>query len=160
MFDMSPLIKKLQENSRNLEDVLSKRTNTAKLWVQYVQYVNIIKEFARAERIWDWKGHLVAMEKMRNLFAATEHINYAKSATPYLQNMRKLETECSWLYQQFTKKVFHYVRETDKFWAELWIDMVIKQTMMRSLKSLGRLTRGWSIYENTRNLWFTTLWRS
>ena len=71
------------------------------------------------------------MEKMRNLFAATEHINYAKSATPYLQNMRKLETECSWLYQQFTKKVFHYVCETDKFWAELWIDMVIKQTMMR-----------------------------
>ena len=52
-FDMSPLIKKLQETSRNLKDILSKRTNTAKLWVQYVKYISIIKEFTRTERIGD-----------------------------------------------------------------------------------------------------------
>ena len=56
-FDIPPLIKKLQENLRNLKDVLSKRTNTAKLWVQYMQYISIIKEVTRAERIGDWKGH-------------------------------------------------------------------------------------------------------
>ena len=121
-FDMSPLIKKLQENLRNLKDVLSKRTNTAKLWVQYIQYLSKVKEFTRAERTGDWKEHLVAMGKMLNLFATTGHINYAKSARLYLQKMAELETEYPWLYQQFSNKGFHCVRQTDKFWAGLWTD--------------------------------------
>ena len=83
-FDLSPLIKKLQENSRNLKDLLSKQTNTGKLRVQYIQYINIKKEFTRAERFGDWKGHLEAMRKMQNLFPATGHVNYAKSARLYL----------------------------------------------------------------------------
>ena len=59
--DMSPLIKKLQENSESLKDVLSKPTNTARLLVQYIQYMSIIKEFTRAGRIDDWKANLAAM---------------------------------------------------------------------------------------------------
>ena len=59
--DMSPLIKKLQENSQSLKDVLSKPTNTARLLVQYIQYMSIIKEFTRAGRIDDWKADLAAM---------------------------------------------------------------------------------------------------
>ena len=71
--DMSPLIKKLQENSQSLKDVLSKPTNTARLLVQYIQYMSIIKEFTRAGRIDDWKADLAAMWKIRNLFAACVH---------------------------------------------------------------------------------------
>ena len=58
---MSPLIKKLQENSQSLKDILSKPTNTARLLVQYIQYLSIIKEFTRAGRIDDWKADLAAM---------------------------------------------------------------------------------------------------
>ena len=71
--DMSPLIKKLQENSQSLKDVLSKPTNTARLLVQYIQYMSIIKEFTRAGRIDDWKADLAAMWKILNLFAACVH---------------------------------------------------------------------------------------
>ena len=38
---MSPLLKRLQNNSRNLKYVLSKRMNT----VQYIQCITTIKEF-------------------------------------------------------------------------------------------------------------------
>lgn len=48
---MSPIMKNLQENSGNLKDALSKRIYTVKLWVQYIQYISIIKNFTRAERI-------------------------------------------------------------------------------------------------------------
>ena len=66
-----------------LKDVLSKRTNAGKLWVQYIQFISKIKEFTRAERISDWKGYLEGIGKMLNLFAATGHINYAKSTRLY-----------------------------------------------------------------------------
>ena len=84
-FDISLLIKKFQENLRNLKDVVSKRTNAGKLWVQYIQYISIIKEFPRAERIGDWKGNLATMGKILNIFSATGYIKYAKSARLYLQ---------------------------------------------------------------------------
>ena len=65
--------------------------------------------------------------------------------------MRKVPNYLQKLYQQFSNKGFHCVSQTDKFWAGLWTDLVIEQ-MMRSLKSLGGLTRGQGIDENTRNL--------
>ena len=110
--------------------------------MQYIQYISKIKEFTRAERTGDCKGHLVVMGKILNLFATTGHINYTKSARLYLQKMVELETDYPWLYQQFSNKGFNCVRRTDKFWAGLWTDLVTEQTMMRSLNSLVGLTRG------------------
>ena len=81
--------------------------------MQYIQYISKIKTFARAERIGDWKGHLAAKGQILNLFAATGHINYAKSAKLYLQKMADFETEYSWLYQQFkTKDSIVFVEQT------------------------------------------------
>ena len=79
-------------------------------------------------------------EKMLNLFVATGHINYAKSGRLYLQLMLDLEKNYPWLYHQFNDKGFHCIRRTDKFWTGLWTDLVIEQTAMLSIKSLGGLT--------------------
>ena len=77
---------------------------------------------------------------MLNLFVATGHINYAKSGRLYLQLMLDLEKNYPWLYHQFNDKGFHCIRRTDKFWTGLWTDLVIEQTAMLSIKSLGGLT--------------------
>ena len=37
---------------------------------------------------------------------------------------------------------YHSVWQTSKRWAVLWTDLVIEQTMMKSVKSIGGLTRG------------------
>ena len=50
----------------------------------------MLKVFIRTERTGDWNLHLVAIAQMLNLFAATDHINYAKSAQLYLQLMVEL----------------------------------------------------------------------
>ncbi|XP_065672431.1 uncharacterized protein LOC136090184 [Hydra vulgaris] len=139
----------------NLKIQLFRSSRTTKLWLQYLEYISIIKMFIRAERTGN--EHLEAIRLMLNLFAAAGHINYAKSARLYLQSMYSLNSEYPWLYEQCCKSGYHCIRRTDRYWAGLWPDLVIEQCMMRSKKSSGGLTRGRGMSESTRNLWVSTL---
>ena len=95
---------------------------------------------------------------MLNLFAATGHVYYAKSARLYLQQMLKLPKEHPWLYKQFVEFGYHTIRRTE-CGGGLSPDLVIEQAMMRSLKSRGGLTRGRGFTESVRNLWVLTVHR-
>ena len=53
--------------------------------MQYIRVIKLIKAFIFVWRQSNWKLHLDVVSKMLNLFAATGHINYAKSARLYLQ---------------------------------------------------------------------------
>jgi len=136
---------------------LEEHSRTAKLWLQYIEYVETLKLFIQAERTGNWNLHLIAIEQMLNLFAATGHINYAKSSRLYLQLMRALPTDHPWLYCCFTEQGFHTVRRTDKYWAGLWTDLVIEQVMMRSIKSRGGLTRGRGVTDSVRLQWICSM---
>jgi hypothetical protein len=48
---------------RNEIDSLSKYP-TAKLWIQYMDMINIMKMFIKAERTGDWQLYLYSLEKM------------------------------------------------------------------------------------------------
>ena len=63
-------------------------------------YIEIIKDFICCERLGMWDGHLNAVTALLNLFAATCHIHYAKSARLYVQEMRKLPSTHPWLHQK------------------------------------------------------------
>ncbi|XP_065662104.1 uncharacterized protein LOC136084858 [Hydra vulgaris] len=141
----------------NLKIQLFRSSRTAKLWLQYLEYISIIKMFIRAERTGNWHEHLEAIRLMLNIFAATGHINYSKSPRLYLQSMYSLNSEYPWLYEQYCKSGYHCIRRKDRYWAGLWPDLVIEQCMMRSIKSSGGLTRGRDMSESTRNLWISTL---
>ena len=95
---------KLEKLLHRYQEFLAEKSPTARLWLQYLEYVNTLKIFIRAERIGDWNLHLIAIKKMLNLFAATGHINYAKSSRLYLQLMMQLPSDCPWLYQCFIEK--------------------------------------------------------
>ena len=58
----------IKKNSLQVE------SRTAKLWLQYMNYVEISKSFIRASRTGDWCLHLSSISKMLNLFAATGHL--------------------------------------------------------------------------------------
>ena len=68
-----------------------------------------------------------------------------------------LEEDRPWLYKQYKEHGYHCVRRSDKYWAGLWTDLVIEQTMMRSIKSIGGLTRGRGMDEALRTVWVSTL---
>ena len=82
-----------------------------------------------------------AVTALLNLFAATCHIHYAKSARVCVQEMRKLVEE------------YHTVRRSEMQWAVLWTDIVIEQVQIRSLKSGGDLTRGRGMIESVWQQW-------
>ena len=66
---------------------LKEQSRMARLWIQYMDYIDIVKNFRYAERTSNWELHLSSLTKMLNLFAATGHINYAKFGRLYPQNM-------------------------------------------------------------------------
>ena len=56
----------------------------------------------------------------------------------------------------FKENGYHSVRRSDRYWAGLWLDLIIEQAMMRSIKSRGGLTRGRSFTKSTRHQWVHT----
>ena len=145
--------------SSSLEDLrqrLSTKSRTAKLWFTYLDYINITKRFIFAERTCNWLMHIEYTTEMLNLFASSGHINYAKSARLYIQQMHSLKETQPWLYKQFLD-CNHAVRRSDQYWSGLWSDLVIEQTLMRSIKSRGDLTRGRGMDESVRHMWVLSL---
>jgi hypothetical protein len=153
----SSAILKLNTSLQTLNHELIEKSRTAKLWISYMDYVNVVKLFIRAERTGDWNTHLIAVNSMLNLFAATGHYNYAKCGRLYLQFMQQLPETNPWLYEQFIKNGHHTVRRSNRHWAGLSTDLVIEQVMMRSIKSRGGLTRGRGFTETVRLMWILTM---
>ncbi|KAK3932952.1 Elongation factor 4, partial [Frankliniella fusca] len=124
-------------------DSAEKNGRTQKLWVQYFRCVEIVTLFIAAERSGNFKLHLHCIGKMLPFFHASGHLNYAKGAHLYLQQMNSLETLMSPLeFEKFTSKGFFTIRRTEKFWSGTWSDMIIEQVLMKWMKSVGGLTRG------------------
>ena len=70
----------------------------------------------------------------------------------YLQEKLELENRHPNVYLKFVNGR-HVVRRSNKFWTGLSSDLVIKQTLMRSLKTSGGLTHGSRMNEEQRSLW-------
>ncbi len=70
---------------------ISSRTST--LWLQYMNMMNILRRYIRAERTGNWALHLQAIQEMLPYLAASGHNSYTKSATVYLQEMSYLKTQ-------------------------------------------------------------------
>ena len=81
------VIKKLSFTISTLKDSLSKSSRTSRLWINYINYINIAKTFIGAERTGNWHLHLATIANIIDLFAATGHIHYSKSARLSLQTI-------------------------------------------------------------------------
>ena len=103
----SSTVLKLNTSLQTLKQELTEKSRPAKLWIAYMDYVQVAKLFTRAERTGDWNTYLIAVNSMLNLFAATGHFNYAKCGRLYLQYMQRLPETNPWLYQQFSKNGYH-----------------------------------------------------
>ena len=93
---------------------------------------------------------------MINLFAACRHRNYAKCSRLYLQEMLSLSDTNPWLNKQF-EDAYHAVRQTNRFWAGFWSDLIIEQTLMWSIKCTGGITRGRDFKDSLKNLWIMSI---
>lgn len=127
---------------------------TSKLWLQYMEMVDIFRLFIKAEGTGDWMLHLKSLQEMH--FAASGHNLYAKSAYIYVQQMLQLTDSHPEMFAFFGSG-YHVVRRSDRYWAGLSSDLVIEQTLMRTMKTTGGLTRGREMAESQRTQWLLSM---
>ena len=149
---LKSIIQKLNDNKTSLTD-----SRTCRLWIdQYMNMVDILRMFIKAERIGNWRLHLKAVSCMLPYFAAAGHNLYTKSAYLYLQMMYELEHVHPDVHNKFMQGL-HVIRRSDRYWAGLSSDLVIEQVLMRSLKTSGGVTRGRGIGETQRLVWLLSM---
>ncbi|GFS56691.1 uncharacterized protein TNIN_84961 [Trichonephila inaurata madagascariensis] len=99
-------------------------------------------DFIRAERLGLLKEHLNAVQRMLPYFHASGHFLYAMSAHLYLQDMIDSESTMGGQTFKNIKKGFFTVKRTEKFNSGTWTDMVIEQSLMKSMKREGGVSHG------------------
>ena len=114
---------------RKLNDVISQTASlskTALLWTEYIKQVSLVRLVIRAERCGSWDLHVDTVKRMLPYFHAAGHLQYAKSAHLYVQQMCDLQQVMNPdEYEQYTQQGYFTVRRTDRFWSGLWTDMTI-----------------------------------
>ena len=116
---------------------LHNRSKTSQLWINYQKMLQIARLLIKADRTGSWLMHLSAVSDCLPIFAAAGHYNYLRSAYFYVQEMSGLEIKHPDVFRKFTNG-FHVIHRSNQFWAGLSSDLVIEQTLMRSLKSTAR----------------------
>ena len=153
MMDGHPILDiSSHDTLRKIDELLRTEKNqlhvqrTARLWIQYMEMIDILKKFIKAERLGNWDLHMEATREMLPYFASTGHNLYLKSAMLYLQKMSLLKDEHPNVYQQF-QDGHHVGQRSEREWAGQSSDLMIEQGHMRALKSAGGLTRGGGMTE-------------
>lgn len=123
-----------------------------RLWLQYMEMVNLLRRFIKAERLGDWALHLQCLYDMLPFLAAAGHNLYVKSVHVYLQKMLTLEADHPGVYRHFINGL-HVVRRSERLWGGISTDLAIEQCLMRALKTRGGLVRGRGFTETQRLIW-------
>lgn len=138
-------------------ETLSSKSRTAKLWLQFMDMVDILKSHIRSERTGDWQLQITSLRSMLPYNAAAAHNSYTKCIyIIFLQEMEQLKTSHPVLYDRFTDGHF-IIRRSDRYWAGLPCDLTIEQVLMKNIKSQIGLTRGRGIGENQRLIWINSM---
>ena len=97
--------------------------------------------------------HLDAASQMLPVLASAGHYNILKALMIYLHKMEELKTTHPNLHMKFATDGLQVVRRSEKAWSGVESDCIIEQTLMRSLKSVGGLTRGRGVDDVQRDIW-------
>ena len=85
---------------------------------------------------------------MPNFFAAGGRINYTRNTRLYLLGMDELPEKSHWLYKCFREKGNHGFKRNERYQlvSGRTLELLMKQVLIRSIKSHGNLSggRGWS----------------
>ena len=99
-----------------------KENSTFTFWKQYMEMVQILHLFIRAEREGNWKLHIDASQKMLPYMATYDHVNYMCWGIIYLADMMNLHETALEVYQQFMEGNF-VVEESEGRFNQVSVDL-------------------------------------
>ena len=102
-----------------------KQSRTACLWLQYMDMMDILRRFTKAERTGNWDLHVHTVREMLPHFLAAGRTLYGNIAYVYLSYILELESQHPDVHTSF-KLGKHVIRRSDRYWAGLSSDLVIE----------------------------------
>ena len=108
---------------------LQSRSKTRQLWLQFQDMLRCARFLIMADCTGSWRMHLQAVTDCIPIFAAAGHFNYLMSVYYYIQELENKHPDG---YIKFVNGQ-HVVRRSNKFWAGLSSDLIIKQTLMSGM---------------------------
>ena len=120
---------------------------TAKQWMEYMGMVNITRAIIRSERIGECSLHQGTPQEMLTCLTAYCHLH----RVPIPLRVPKVDDQVGRHVSKCSQAV---VRRGNQSWAGLSAYLVIEQVLTRSLKTSDGLTRGRSMTEPQRLVWY------
>ena len=135
--DLVRIIERLDVKKQSIQ-----ASRTAKLWLQFMEMMDIVRMSLIGERMGIQELHIQAMVDMMPDLAASGHNLRTKCMYGvYLQQMHQLHETHPEVSRHFDQGLL-VVGRSAWFWAGLSPDFVNKQVLVRSMKTSGGLTRG------------------
>ena len=104
----------MQALLKEYDAIHSEEPNYA-FWVTYLEMVEILLDYIRANRDGNWKLHLDTFTAMLPYLTIYDHTNYARWGPVYLAEMKNLQTSAPELHREFENGDFVIKRSKGRF---------------------------------------------
>ena len=156
---------------RHLLDAFDKELSqqpTFKFWSTYLEMVELLLDFIRANRDGNWQLHLDTFAAMLPWMTVYDHVNYARWGPVYLADMKALPHTAPEVYQEFLMGNFVVKRSRHRFnqvpvdQATEWINRLCKISngiigITRNESARDRFCATWAersrVSQNTKKLY-------
>ena len=145
--ELSTLFKTFKEKTRAASKTFS-------FWEQYIEMVDILLQFIKAERSGNWDLYLSALAEMTPHFFAMDRPKYALWLPVYIADMNMLESGHPKVHEEFLSGNFSVSRSGRPF-SQVSTDMALEQSINADSKSKGGIV-GISQSPAAQERWFLT----
>lgn len=145
--ELSTLVKTFKEKTRAA-------SKTLLFWEQYIDMVDILLQFIKAEWSGNWDLYLSALDKMTPHFFAMDRPNYVRWLQVYIADMIMLESSHPKVHEEFLAGNFSVSHSGHPF-SQVSTYMALEQSINANSKSKGGIV-GMSQSPAALERWFLT----
>ena len=154
MQDIQSKGKAIGDEIREIRETCKAESSTFAYWDEFLEMVEILLRFIRAERNAIWSLHINALSDMLPYFFAYDRINYARWASVYLSDMKSLPITASNVYNEFINGN-HPIKRAAGTFNQVWTYLALEQSVNRDSKVKGGIV-GFTQQKDTVNRWLLT----
>ena len=104
---------------------------TSKLWLMYLEMMDIVRRYICIERSGDWALHLATVEEMLPYLVSAGHTKYTACVPQYITAMKSLPASVELEFQMGN----FAVRRKEGKLNGVWTDMALEQTFNKDAKT-------------------------
>ncbi len=145
----------IQDMKKDLSEYIEEKSvfPTFRYWTQYIELVQMLLNFIRAEREGNWQLHMSSFKQMLPWFAVYDHVNYTRWGLVYLADMSILPQTAARVFDEFENGNF-VVKKTSKTFNQLSVDQALEHVNKQGKVAGGLI--GITRSESAREKWCLT----